>query len=711
MGEHVTDLRLTPAAMKALYASPCAIVISHSIADRLQQYIPSSMDVIILAEGGILKLKAEGAIEHASFAQFIGLPAGLIGFAVTAQHESMVQPFLEYATRQVPLCIPRIHIVKTLGRAKAFTQFINQALAERMAITAEHAAQSQHQLVVSRLAHEKTKTALNKAVRMMDGIGYGARAIVYDLPVGNDAVGMPDKSDTYSYAQELPVDLTGLSAFSLHVADAASASGKLLCVIRRASDKKPTFTTTVDYTSLKHGWYRFALAQPIVAFGGECELYLSWTGKNGPKFSGTSMRVDRFGTEGGQSLAMRIEKSITPVDDLLLGTETDLSAVDSRPLATVTASGADVFSRSQFYGGSELEAAINDRNGWPVLSADDKHGWLQTHLLADELSGIHMAGAFGPDVRSASINVHLAHAKAAPCVVFLVAAEPEIASSEETRERLKQFGASEALNAQGSEDVIAWSAAVLHAGDSAQLTLSLNDTTKKDMILIAKPLHSSKADFGWCQWNDLSISYALQDDIDVVAAPKKTGDMMRAIRAVSFPEIADRIEFYRGKYQHNKLRLSLGFMPVQMHNEFAAMQINPLKGQVCAAELLGGIPENTVRISCDVGTAHAQAARFTYILGLVSKKCEDRSSVIDSVVQEVSGGMPTGSSDDTVWNSIDLPKLHRKELSLNIPATARTGDIPFFCVIPSDGSTSFGWCRWYSLAFETSAFIAAENTL
>ncbi|WP_262694538.1 DUF6212 domain-containing protein [Kordiimonas aquimaris] len=702
----MTDIRLTHAATKALYAAPCSLIVGEQIAVKYRSAIPEAIQLLVLHASNVVTTENETLSDCSGPLSFIGMPAGLLGIVVPPSQKDHADSLRAYAAIHTPAFLPEIHIVDGFGKRAKIAGFVSEMLAKRINSDMQTAAGTQQQLAVLRTDYEKSKTMLEKAIRMMRGIGYGTRAVVYDLPVGAQTEGPSPQAQQHAYCQELPVDLMGLSGLSLYVdtpADEGNGKGELLLVIRRAADKKAVFSCLTSFGEFHKGWHLFTMPEPLTAFGGEAELHLSWSGQGGPHFAKTSLVADRFGDGQNGALAVRIEKGLAHIQsaDATISAPKKLDAVMGAGHASVNITASSLFARGTFYGGAELEAKINERNGWPVLSADEQHGWLQTHLLTENLSAFHVPSAFGRAVGQASVGVRLSHPKAAPCIVMMVSIDPEIANADTTRKFLVALGSDEPLVANGTKSGVSWSAAVLYAEQQTSLQLEFDGSTTQDLILLAKPLHEGKADFGWCRWQELTIGYAIDDTASVNPAPSVSDDMMHRMRVATFPEIADRINFYRGRYVHNKLRLDLGFMPIQIHNEFSAMQTNPLKDGICAAELTGGLPDNALRIACEVGTAHAQGARFTYILGVVPQSSDDRQSIIESIVSSVADDNPTGEQEGAVWNSVTLPALAKQQLALELPASIKAGDIPFFCAIPASGDTSFGWCRWYSLAIET----------
>ncbi len=701
----MSELAITRAAFESIYTACDSLIVDASLKRLVGGLVPASISVFLLHGNGVVSLPDEKISGKTRTVSFIGLPGGVLGVVARRANRSLVDAFQQHAARHNPHTLPRSLIVSGFSRKQTVLRFLNDLLGQRVGRDRQSLSRMQKQLSALRTGFQKLSLALDKSERMMRNTGLDTQMVVFDLPPGTASVGPGDADGGSGYCQSLPVDIAGVVALELHVASVTAGAGNLVVAIRGVINKKVVASFTVAFEDFVEGWHHFSLQEPVSQISGGAELCVLWQPVDsslgaGPQFSRADEIADRFGDEKSQSLAMRIETGYRTPE--LTPTADDVT-VDILAHTPIMAS--DLFGKGGFLGGHALEIEGNNKRGWPVLKVDTQEGWLQTHPLADDVAAFHAARCVAPFAREVEAFVGLEHEKAAPCIAVLAAFDPGIVGEADVHKLIARIGKSNSPSMAGSQDGISWCAAPLVAMVSTRLRLNFNAplTNMHDIVLAAVPLFEDDQSFGWCRWRELRFGYQLPEEktTSMSLTPTKP-HTSRAVRVHSFTDIAERIVFYRGRYAHDQLRANLGFLPIQMLDDVGAMQTNPLEETVCAAILDGGLPEYSRRLACEVGTAHANAQRFSYIIGLVSKDAASPQELIEDVGRQVQDQQYVGQTDAVAWSSVTVSAMKKRRIALDLPAWSKQGDLPFFLAVPADGSRQFGWCRWYSLAIETA---------
>lgn len=699
----MTDIELTRAAFSGIYSAGSSMLMDAGLASGKRLLVPDGVRLFLLHASGVISTPDENLTMDMQTLGFVGFPAGLMGVIVSSKNKERADGLLKYAETHDPVVMPQVHVVSRWRSGYGILKFINSLLAATAVRSRQGLARSQTQLARLRRDHEQLGLTVEKAGKMMRGIGLDTRTVAFELMPGDGSLGASGAAGVSEYVQTLPVDLTGFSGLALFVTSVSEGEGELMVFVRCAADKRTVATFVADYRDFSEGWHHFSLPEPLFSVQGNGELYLVWTsaGKKagGPHFARTDRIADRFGDENHRSLALRVETGLAIPPHQRSGDETF-----SDTLARSHIPAANLFCQGEFYGGRALEEEGDQQRGWPVLTIDPRGGWLQTHPLTDGIAAFHVQGGLRRFAREISALVSLDHDKAAPCIAVLAALDASKVTEENVRETLSRVGKAGGLALEGQEDGLVWSAVPLVAMESKhfKVRFDLPLDTAHDLLLAAIPLHEDDSSFGWCRWREVGIGYQLPE-ADAVPVPASSAGQPsgRAVRITSFPDIAERIVFYRGRYAHDQLRMKLGFLPIQLLNDVGAMQMNPMEDQICAAELDGGLPTKAVRIVCNVGTAHMGARKFTYVLGVVSRNSKNRAEVIETVAKNIEAEHYVGELGDVTWTAVKIPAMKRRQIALDLPAWTSAGDIPFFIVLPAEGNRQFGWCRWYSLAIET----------
>ncbi|MBL4836825.1 MAG: hypothetical protein JKY34_04540 [Kordiimonadaceae bacterium] len=722
----MTELRLTRKAASLLYSATGSIIVSAALVRQCQSVMPPSFTLVVLHGGaGILAcpsetLSPEKLPPRSDCIPFIGLPYGLLGIVASKRHTSVVESFLAFCATQAPAVPPSVlwcSRFNPLLRGKIST-FIAQLLAIRLQKKQKDLTEIQHQTVHLRRQNEKLWQGFENARRMIAGIGYNTRSICYDLTPGSDSVGIEAGSASADYSQTLPVDLSNFTGISLYVAALAEGkpAGAVTLVIRRRADNRVIGTARQLYKDFATGWQHFTFSADAGPAGlggagranGEGLLQLRWDGAGGPRFAVAEEYAERFGAKAsdvsggfGSSLALRIERGLVE-PSIEAG-----SAPFETDTATTSLSPTLLYTQGAFLGGPDLQARRDAELGSSVMLLDSAGRYLQLHGLKENTCALRLPGVLGVGTVEASTHVTLPHMNASSCLIVLVAGTKGV-TAEVVDALIADIGA-QGLAATGTKDGLTWSLKTLMPGHSEHLSLAFRDglTDTQDLLLVVAPQVPPQNNSAWVQWHDVSIKQRfLPADNPVEISPGQTQvatACKRQVRVHKFSEILDQVAYYKGEEAHGALYAKHGFWPIQFSDDVGAipMQLHPFKEGICAAVLENGLPENVVRLACEIGTGHQQADRFIYCVGVVPKGA-NRTEAIDAVGAAITAGDSAGMlPDGTEWSAVTISALEKRTLELMLTGPTRRGAEAFFAVMPTGtGNVSYGWCRWYLLSLE-----------
>jgi len=549
----VLEMQIAPSAFGPFYGTPFSLLVGAEVYEHLADLLPAAATVFILQEDGLICLPPSAKdrdLASISPMQLEGMAFGLKAFIVGTNRSAEAGALIAYCKEQGMAVLPAVHempLDKALrlpgSRSNHKTQataFLANVLAEHLKSMNGSLGTTQQQLATLRQRYERLWLSHEKAQRMIRGVGFNLRNICFSLTPGSASIGANNADPEQGYHQRLPVDLAGLAGIHLFVTKAAAKNtkGNLTVRIRRCADKALIGDHTVAYSVLAKGWAAFEFPDFIADTYGDGLLEVSWSGEGGPLLALADVQADRYGDDGGQTLALRIEKGLKI----------------------------------------------------PSLDA-------------------------------------------------------------------------------GKDSVVE------EVGPS-----------KPDMGVEPRPVHK-----------------------DFLTAGQKH---IRQIRAQRVSELAGDISFYQGPARLAQLTESLGFAPMTVSEETGSLQTHPFEGGVSAAILQHGLPIGATRLSCEVGTAHAFAPEFTYILAVLPRDVEPVST-IDKIIEFVKSGEFKGSTSETgtQWCSKTLSALETSVLAMDlIEIPSQTASVVFAAISPS-GTHSYGWCRWYSYAVSLADAGAVRHAL
>lgn len=703
----MAQFRLTRKAAEGLYSAPGSLIVSADVANSCLKAVPKPLAAFVLHPTGLVAHPSETVSRDAGEGTpFVGLPTGLMAIVTSKHPRPSLADFLAYAEAQNPAIMPQVLKVPRIGVwAKIkLRQFLSKRLAAQFGADRAQLGQLQQQLVQLRAQNEQLWLGFEKARRMIVGIGYRTRTISFDIAPGAHNVGICDDANRHSYSQILPVDLASFSGISLFVRSLGDAcDGKLSLVVRRRSDQAVVAAVDVPYEHFKEGWHHFSLPHAVGRTFGDGVLQLEWLGAGGPQFALADEVADRFGNGKAESLAMRIERGLTepsPAEQTPVA-ESKLVRTRIRP---------DMLREQGHYlGGLEAEQQRTSELGTDVLMIDPDNRWLQIHALPHGIAGFLVPSGLGTRSSHVSAQLTIGHSIAAPCVAMLIAGV-DGAITVDAVEALVADYADSAMPNTGQAHGLQWVAQPVKQGSTEHLSLRFDEplSAAQDLLLAVLPLIPGRADRSWCRWHDITIAQDLpldEEPSQPSAEQRLTVEKCKAyIRAHRFPELADQLTYYKGSQGHIDQRERLGFWPIEFSDDTGAMQLNPIEGGICAAVLGNGLPENTRRVACEIGTAHKLADPFIYVMGTFPKDLDIDATITD-IAASVSKGTLDGSTENGVrWAAKTVSALQKRTLELRFDELVTAENELFFAVLPSaEGGTGYGWCRWYMLAFETLA--------
>jgi len=714
----VSDILITRGAFSHFYGSTFCFLVGAEVYARVQPMLPQEASIFILRADGVIvrantnvgsnvdteTATAENAqrdkADQSETMPLIGMCIGLQAIIVSGNRQVAVAQILEFCKKQGMFQLPTVYFMRRwhLNWKQSLNQFITGLLWEYGAVRRADLATVQRQMVQLRGNYERLWLSFEKARRMIRGIGYSTRSVAFSLSAGSNSVGPTAANSISHYEQYLPSDLAGFAGINLFVSQIAAegANGVLFVRISRRADNAKIGEASLSFSEIGKGWLSFTFDDVVPLTLGDGILEVVWQGRGGPLLAMAEGKADRFGDTSGRSLAMQIIKGLA--DPTL-----NLNA-DDMPLERMRLSGDSLLERSKYYAGKEAERAANSALGDHVLQTNTEDGWLQTHLIADGVAGIRLADIVPKHTKEIRVGIESAHAAAPTSIYMMLAVRSDMPRADIDR-MLMEIGRDGDQPLAGADvgRSLYWSSAILGPEMPATLSLMLDDSPDEalDLILAVRSLNGS-ADYGHCRWHWLEIGSVVGRAVDLLPLEQ---DTMREglkhcgeIRSHRLPELAGQLSFYKGRAELGKLSEKLGFSPFLVSEETGALQTHPYDGQMSAAVLGGGLPVGTRRLSCEVGSAHASAPEFTYMLAILPRFIKDQEAVITDMAARVSAGESKGfdSKAHLQWSSITLKALEVSTLVLepwDIPE--QVGDV-VFAAIPTGDNVSYGWCRWYS---------------
>lgn len=700
---------LTAQAFRIFYSSNRLVIVTGRVAKLVKKARLDSLDVLLLTPEGVLALPSERVGRTSDLVPAIGAPLGVRGILSELAGQTVAVQWQDWFSEQTGRPAPRLFMLEKKPSSESVLTSIAQCLLSDAEASRISAAKTEKDLAVLRRDFERTLINLEKARRIVRGAGYDTKFTTMSVLVGDGAI-EPTKraADTlapYVAAFPLPVDAAGLVGVSLHfcMPDEGVADGMLDVSIYRTADKQLLGQKKMPFVDIGGGWAYFELKRPLQRSFGDAELVVSWS----------------FSSEGSApSLSLSASELDRRHDDRLL--------VHDRLPAMQLWSG---FSPGELedddrFRPHHLEAKRNDiaslyQYSRPFGAAAAKpesitvhNESVQTHLQTG-VTGLSFVSFVPGSATAIEVSFETAHPEAPPCM-YLVAMgvsgiEVTTLDIEEIFEKVQKSGQ---LSGVDKDKGIIWQAVVVSPKKDMHLRLDVPEALRSDTpssLVLAVKSTTGKQHYGWCRWNDLSVFLPPVMELagQLPATFKPVYNQHRRIRSIKFPEVGEQLQFLAGTKALHDLTDSIGFSPMIVGEDNGSLQTHPLLEEVSAALYRGGAPAGTLRVGCDVETAHERAPDFRYVLALIPSDCEDKYKKFkDFVVND----LPKGSlgsrgfveTQGIHYCSRQLKALESSVLSINFDMPLETGFDIIVAALPVQDAVSYGWCRWMSLNVTSS---------
>jgi len=688
-------IELTLAAFKTVYSGTSLFLIGEDVLPALDEVLGKDIRYAVLGADGCIYDANEHPDGLDTRRQPVGMAIGLRGILVGRETTAAAKAWDEHARKQKMFELAPVKILSGMkGRIRLDAmRFMLDCRTRENADLQAQMAQKEAGMSYLRRKNEDLLLNMEQARRMIRGAGFALQHIAAELPVGNETIGPGGTIDTTHFTQLLPADSAGLWAVSLYALapteDTRANEGSLEVRVIRASDGACLTHDTKPY-SIMEGWLQFDLSGACSRTMGDAFLEVSWKGNAGeaPLLALADVDADRFGDDNRRTLALRLMKSLAdPVVDAEFEGGYSLS-----PLLRYSISAVELQRHAAWAFDDLIEDVPADGS---LLSTGIDNEWIQTHPHENGPSGARFEGALLPGVAEVNIFVQTEHESAPTSLYFVLAVEH--LDGEDARARSRKV--LDYLSGAGDLEGVHAVQRLVAPMQALTLSLRLDHPLERraDLYLVVE-IPERNPSFAWCRWSGLEIGLA-----PVLGG----GQTSLRLRSLKFPTLAGRIEFVSGAKKLDELTKSLGFSPLLVSEETGSLQTHPLKDQLSAAILEGGVPTNTIRIASEVETAHDSAPAFLYVLAVVSPAVSEKPRAIRNVMSRID------AQDSSTWQGINSRKtvqwkammLYARqaatlemELALELEAP---GDV-VFAVQPVGESVSYGWCRWYSLNITTA---------
>lgn len=700
---------LTRKAFRTFYGSNRLIILSDPVAAAIDAATLGSVDILLLGPEGILRTDAESAKDQADPLAAVGAPLGVCGIIVDPATAKAAKSWAKWFEAQTGRSAPKMHQLGKRPNAAA----VFGAVTECMILDAERsrssAAGTERDLTVLRRDFERALINLEKARRVIRGVGYDTRYSTLSVPLGTTDVGPEPGTATsplapFSLSYEMPADAAGLVGVSLHfvVPDSDHASGVLRVSLTRATDRHLLGSASVAFDDLAGGWAYFEFERTMQRSFGDADLHIDWQ-VDGPgdvprvSLSDVPETADGAGGEGSGALpAMKIWSGFAPgelADDSIL-----------TPVALQ-------FRRSGFAALMDVAEPL-----WPLSDEGDsplevEDPWVQTHVQADGPIGFSYADLIAATTQSISVSIETAH-EAAPACLYLVAAGrmPEKEAAGALEGVLDRATAGNGpLTDFDAATKLAWTACVLPAGEAGSLDLSIPEELQSEgplNLYTAVVSPTGEHAYGWCRWHHVT-AYVAPGRVRAAGHAQQLPSVSQRMRSVKFPEVGERLEFLAGTARLHKLTADLGFSPMIVAEDNGSLQTHPLLEDISAALYRAGATAGTTRVACDVETAHERSPEFQYVLALMPSKTTEKYKYFKEFLAQLptSGARSYRGFDEKTGVHYCVRQLAALEVaSLAIDLDEPLGgdyDI-IAAALPVHNIVSYGWCRWMSLSISST---------
>lgn len=703
-------LLLTQNAFDRFYGSARLIVMSVGIHKTLSGLLPNTLDILLLDKTGNLFLPGEPLNADPDFFQPIGAPVGLLGFIVDRRMADYANAWSNWWAAQTGRAAPPVETARK-NKAAVLQRLTGMVLAEADK-NSKAAAGVQTDLAVLRRDFERSLINLEKARRLIRGIGYDTRYSTVSVPVGARTVGpgkLAGPLDPFIARFGMPTDAAGVQGVSLHfvVPDGRRAEGCLTVRLLRSVDSLVLGSAELLFSEIDAGWAYLSLDRGLVRSFGDAELVLEWVvASEGaiPEISLTDVALNRCGrlsadSEGildhpeGTLPALKVWSGFEP------GELAEGHGLFNSPMEHQRTPVSKLMNYSAAITGSEPAG--------PLISQDPSGDWVQTHLVKSGPVGLTFQKLVPAAAQTLTITCETAHASAPPCLYLVAVGGPAAAQEGYLTQLLDKARSDGNVKAYDAETNVSWLVQVVTPGKQHQLTIdlsALSDRLPRHNLGIAVISATESTRYGWCRWLDVSVALdTVKGNSAVVQSLAENSQPVLRMRSVKFPEIGDQIEFLAGRSYLQTLTDQLGFSPMIVPDDFGSLQTHPIKEGVSAAIYRSGAVAGTTLVACDVETAHERAPDFLYILALVKADTVDKYEMFQKFASDLANKefLATRGYDKDLqihYSARRLPALQVDTVSTDFNTPLDEDHDIIVAALPVQDIISYGWCRWLSLS-------------
>ena len=697
---------LTRKAFSVFYGSNRVVLLDPSLA---RKELPAFDGVDFLFLGAEGKLYLPGEIKEATTEDTlepVGAPAGVLGIIGRKQLEDQIVHWSNWFEHQTGRAAPRSYLISGWRATSELYKMIAQCLAEDASRSRSSAAETEKDLAYLRRDFEQALINLEKARRLIHGVGFDTRFTTLSLPLGKKTVcPLPGEERSlfapYRKSYGLPVDAAGIIGLSLHcqMAEGALATGHFSVGIYRFADNLCLGRATIAFEEMHPGWFYLELEQVMQRSFGDAYLVLEWAPANDGVVPAITLSTLMAETRQGGELAEHEIPALQVWSGFAPG---ELSNEDSF-------SPANAYRRSaSFRKLVGLGSLLTGSNS--AATVEVGKDWLQTHLVPGPI-GIKFDALLPSSVSQIEVRCETAHVSGPECCYLIAATRKNVELCVDDFAQMLSTAKNSGSQAEVDEKHgLAWCYSMVPANRIETLRLSLPSGFAAEdgcNLYVAVVSATGKQDYGWCRWYDVAVSVPMEA-IGTVSGRLKTTDteVSQRMRSLKFPEFADQLEFLAGTSKLQELSSKLGFSPMIIAEDNGSLQTHPLLEGVSAVVYRDAVLPGVTRVACEVETAHDRAPDFRYVMALLPAKITDKNDVF---VDFLDRALPTDTKmaqgmDDVsglIYSTKLLSALEVSTISIDFDQPLSDTHDLIVAVLPTQENISYGWCRWMSLSISS----------